>query len=530
MTSKSERASIWKTGGLAGRAKRPPRARQPTSLPLAPAHLSVDTRRQRGRVPRDTTETAPFGHLGQASAGVRPFCATRALTRRAAAGENRDRIHSVRSVTKRRGTSPHPPPGRRRGIEQDRIAHEPLPAAAAFPARRAASRASTPTSSPATPWSAPPRCAATSWRSATPAAPTRATTSTPASTASAASWTARRARRSRWSASATSGTRCSRTSPARAPRWPSSPPSTSTRQAHRHAVHGCAASTSRIMERPGARPGHPDRRAHRAAAGRAGGRRHARARGREEHHQLRPDAARTCPTSIFVEYMDITAALESAAYFARLGGRDEPQAERRRRDRADGQETGIPAREVEHEARGSGQPTSAPARHAGRRPAARIVAKIYAGDRVSDLLNEASDKTLLVSNLASVQMLRVAELMDVPGICFVNGVEPEAEMIELARHNGTLLMVSPHRRLRDLRPHLPPRSTESRACLTRGAPGLRHPGRRLHERGRRLARPQAAPQADRRRERRRAARHDRRLRGRDERRHPRRAAAASRRP
>ena len=40
-------------------------------------------------------------------------------------------------------------------------------------------------------------------------------------------------------------------------------------------------------------------------------------------------------------------------------------------------------------------------------------------------------------------MLRVAELMDVPGICFVNGIEPDAEMIQLARDNDTLLMVSP---------------------------------------------------------------------------------------
>jgi hypothetical protein len=40
-------------------------------------------------------------------------------------------------------------------------------------------------------------------------------------------------------------------------------------------------------------------------------------------------------------------------------------------------------------------------------------------------------------------MLRVAELMDVPGICFVNGVQPDDEMIELARENDTLLMVSP---------------------------------------------------------------------------------------
>ena len=77
------------------------------------------------------------------------------------------------------------------------------------------------------------------------------------------------------------------------------------------------------------------------------------------------------------------------------------------------------------------------------RPGGTEITRIYAGDRVSDLLNEASDKTLLVSNLASVQMLRVAELMDVPGICFVNDVEPDADVVELARQNGTLLLVSP---------------------------------------------------------------------------------------
>ena len=69
--------------------------------------------------------------------------------------------------------------------------------------------------------------------------------------------------------------------------------------------------------------------------------------------------------------------------------------------------------------------------------------KIYAGDRVSDLLNEASDKTLLVTNLVNLQMVRVAELMEVPGICFVDGVDPGREIIELANQNDTLLMVSP---------------------------------------------------------------------------------------
>ena len=146
------------------------------------------------------------------------------------------------------------------------------------------------------------------------------------------------------------------------------------------------------------------------------------------------------PNDIFVEYMDITAALESAAYFARLGGEEAEPAP------ADLEPI---VKKLESLLARSNMKLEQLAEHIGARvitpgePGGTEVTRIYAGDRVSDLLNEASDKTLLVSNLASLQMLRVAELMDVPGICFVNGVEPEDDVVELARDNGTLLLVSP---------------------------------------------------------------------------------------
>jgi redox-sensing transcriptional repressor len=148
------------------------------------------------------------------------------------------------------------------------------------------------------------------------------------------------------------------------------------------------------------------------------------------------------PNDIFVEYMDITATLESAAYFARLGERDPAEPN------GDGDIEPI-VRKLESLLSRSHMKLEDLAESIGARiitsgkPGGTEIAKIYAGDRVSDLLNEASDKTLLISNLASVQMLRVAELMDVPGICFVNGIEPDAEMIALANENHTLLMVSP---------------------------------------------------------------------------------------
>jgi hypothetical protein len=69
--------------------------------------------------------------------------------------------------------------------------------------------------------------------------------------------------------------------------------------------------------------------------------------------------------------------------------------------------------------------------------------QVYAGDRISDLLNAAGDHALLVSNLASTHLLRVAELMDIPGICLVHGHGPDSAMIENAKQHGTLLMVSP---------------------------------------------------------------------------------------
>ncbi len=148
------------------------------------------------------------------------------------------------------------------------------------------------------------------------------------------------------------------------------------------------------------------------------------------------------PNDIFVEYMDITAALESAAYFARLGGREEPPAN------GNG-DIGPMVKKLESLLARTNMKLEDLAASIGAdvvtpgKPGGTQVARVYAGDRVSDLLNEASDKTLLVSNLASVQMLRVAELMDVPGICFVNGIEPDTEMIQLAQDNDTLLMVSP---------------------------------------------------------------------------------------
>ena len=70
------------------------------------------------------------------------------------------------------------------------------------------------------------------------------------------------------------------------------------------------------------------------------------------------------------------------------------------------------------------------------------VGRAYAGSTMSDLIANASPQTLLVTSLNNPQLVRVAELMDVPGICLVNGCEPAPELISHARGAGTALLVS----------------------------------------------------------------------------------------
>ena len=68
--------------------------------------------------------------------------------------------------------------------------------------------------------------------------------------------------------------------------------------------------------------------------------------------------------------------------------------------------------------------------------------QVYAGDRISDLLGAAGEHVLLVTNLASTHLVRVAELMDIPGICLVAGQVPDAATLDAARAHQTVLMVS----------------------------------------------------------------------------------------
>jgi len=68
------------------------------------------------------------------------------------------------------------------------------------------------------------------------------------------------------------------------------------------------------------------------------------------------------------------------------------------------------------------------------------VARIYAGDNISDILSQVSGTTSLVTNLTNSLLPRVADLMEGQGICLLNGVDPNAELLDAAREHGTMFL------------------------------------------------------------------------------------------
>ncbi len=66
-------------------------------------------------------------------------------------------------------------------------------------------------------------------------------------------------------------------------------------------------------------------------------------------------------------------------------------------------------------------------------------------DLMSDVLAYVKDQAVLLTGLVNPQVIRTAEMMDMICIVFVRSKMPTEEMIELARENGIVLMVSDKR-------------------------------------------------------------------------------------
>jgi hypothetical protein len=69
---------------------------------------------------------------------------------------------------------------------------------------------------------------------------------------------------------------------------------------------------------------------------------------------------------------------------------------------------------------------------------------IHAADTMSSLIAHASPDTLIVTSLNNSQLIRIAELMDAPGLCLVGGQQPSPDLVARARETGAAIMVSPH--------------------------------------------------------------------------------------
>ena len=82
--------------------------------------------------------------------------------------------------------------------------------------------------------------------------------------------------------------------------------------------------------------------------------------------------------------------------------------------------------------------------------------RAVSSDRMSDLLEQSSPDTLLVTRLATAQLVSMAELMDVPALCVIASAGGEREILAHAERSRVSVVISPHsaeetrRRLADL--------------------------------------------------------------------------------
>jgi hypothetical protein len=70
------------------------------------------------------------------------------------------------------------------------------------------------------------------------------------------------------------------------------------------------------------------------------------------------------------------------------------------------------------------------------------IARIHGAETMSDLIANAAADTLLITPLANNQLIRVADLMDVPGICLVDGGVPDEALVAQARATGVAVLIT----------------------------------------------------------------------------------------
>lgn len=64
----------------------------------------------------------------------------------------------------------------------------------------------------------------------------------------------------------------------------------------------------------------------------------------------------------------------------------------------------------------------------------------FAADLMSDVLRLNTDSLLLITGMANPQVIRTAEMSDIPFILFVRNKTITLEMLDLAKENGIVLL------------------------------------------------------------------------------------------
>jgi predicted transcriptional regulator len=64
------------------------------------------------------------------------------------------------------------------------------------------------------------------------------------------------------------------------------------------------------------------------------------------------------------------------------------------------------------------------------------IPKAYASDLMSDVLALCQPGAILITGLTNIQIVRTAQMLDIPAILFVRGKKPMAETIALADESG----------------------------------------------------------------------------------------------
>lgn len=66
----------------------------------------------------------------------------------------------------------------------------------------------------------------------------------------------------------------------------------------------------------------------------------------------------------------------------------------------------------------------------------------FGSDLMSDVLAYAKEKTVLLTGLTNMQVIRTAEMAELIAIIFVRGKRPDQDLVRLAMENNIVLMLT----------------------------------------------------------------------------------------